>query len=72
MINLKEVRIHKKMEVDILIDSITDCLLNTRTGKDRMAVIEITIETKNLEELNTIFKAVRKIDSVYEVKRKKV
>ena len=46
--------------------------VNTRTGKDKMAVIEITLETKNLEELNTIFKAVRKIDSVYEVKRKKV
>ena len=26
----------------------------------------------NLEELNTIFKAIRKVDSVYEVKRKKV
>ena len=46
--------------------------VNTRTGKDRMAVIEITLETKNLDELNIILKAVRKIDSVYEVKRKKV
>ncbi len=46
--------------------------VNTRTGKDRMAVIEITLETKNLDELNDILKAVRKIDSVYEVKRKKV
>ena len=45
--------------------------VNTRTGKDKLAVIEITLETQNLEELNTIFKAVRKIDSVYEVKRKK-
>ncbi len=46
--------------------------VNTRTGKDRMAVIEMTLETKNVDELNTILKAVRKIDSVYEVKRKKV
>ncbi len=45
---------------------------NAKTGKDRIAIIELIIETKNLEELNTIFKAIRKVDSVYEVKRKKV
>ena len=46
--------------------------INARTGKDRIAIIEITIETKNIDELNTILKAIRKVDSVYEVKRKKV
>ena len=46
--------------------------VNAKTGKDRIALIEITIETKNLEELNNIFKAIRKVDSVYEVKRKKI
>jgi len=46
--------------------------VNTKTGKDRIALIEITIETKNLEELNNILKNIRKVDSVYEVKRKKV
>ena len=46
--------------------------VNAKTGKDRIALIEITVETKNLEELNNIFKAIRKVDSVYEVKRKKI
>ena len=46
--------------------------VNARAGKDRIAIIDLTIETKNLEELNTIIKAIRKVDSVYEVKRKKV
>ena len=46
--------------------------VNTKTDKNRIATIDITMETKNLEELNTIIKAIRKVDSVYEVKRKKV
>ena len=46
--------------------------VNAKAGKDRIAIIELTIETKNLDELNTILKAIRKVDSVYEVKRKKV
>ena len=32
---------------------------------------EITVEVENLEELNKILKNLRKVDSVYEVKRKK-
>ena len=39
--------------------------------KDRIAIIDITIETKSLDELNSILKAIRKVDSVYEVSRKK-
>lgn len=46
--------------------------INGRAGKDRIAIIDITIETKNLDELNTILKSLRKVDSVYEVNRKKV
>ena len=46
--------------------------VNAKAGKDRIAIIEITIETKNLDELNSILKALRKVDSVYEVKRKKI
>ncbi len=46
--------------------------VNTKTDKDRIATIDITVETRNLEELNSIIKAIRKVDSVYEVKRKKV
>lgn len=44
--------------------------VNAKAGKDRIAIIDITLETKNLEELNNILKAIRKVDSVYEVKRK--
>ena len=45
--------------------------VNARSTKERIAIIDITLETKNLEELNAILKAIRKIDSVYEVIRKK-
>ena len=46
--------------------------INAKTGKDRIAIIELTLETKNIDELNSILKAIRKVDSVYEVTRKKV
>ena len=45
--------------------------VNTKTNKDRIATIDITIEVKDIQELNTIVKAIRKVDSVYEVNRKK-
>ena len=45
--------------------------VNTKTGKDRIAIIYITVETKNLDELNNILKAIRKVDSVFEVHRKR-
>lgn len=45
--------------------------VNAKASKERIAVVDITIETKNLDELNQILKALRKVDSVYEVKRKK-
>ena len=46
--------------------------VNAKATKERIAIIEITIETQNLEDLNNIIKVLRKVDSVYEVKRKKV
>ena len=46
--------------------------INAKAGKDRIAIIELTLETKNIDELNNILKALRKVDSVYEVTRKKV
>ena len=46
--------------------------VNTKTGKDRIAIIYITLETKNLEELNGVLKAIRKVDSVFEVRRKTI
>lgn len=46
--------------------------VNSKLGKDRIAIIDITIETKNLDELNSLLRSIHKVDSVYEVKRKKV
>ena len=39
--------------------------------EDRTCIINIKIEISSLEELQKIIKALRKIDSVYEVKRAK-
>ena len=46
--------------------------VNAKANKDRIAIIDLTIETQSLDDLNNILKTLRKIDSVYEVKRKKV
>ena len=45
--------------------------VSSRANKERIAVTEITVEVENLEELNQVLKAIRKVDSVYEVKRRK-
>lgn len=45
--------------------------VNSKANKERIAITEATIEVENVEELNKILKALRKIDSVYEVQRKK-
>ena len=45
--------------------------VNSKANKDRIVVTEITIEVQNLEELNKALKLIRKVDSVFEVKRKK-
>ena len=45
--------------------------VNSKANKEKIALTEITIEVENTEQLNAIFKALRKIDSVYEVKRRK-
>ena len=45
--------------------------VSSRANKERIAITEITLEVENLEELNSVLKVIRKIDSVYEVKRKK-
>ena len=46
--------------------------INGKTGKNRIALIDITIEIKNLDELNNILKSIRKVDSVYEVKIRRI
>ena len=45
--------------------------VNCRANKERIAITEVTVEVENLEQLNDVLKAIRKVDSVYEVKRKK-
>ena len=45
--------------------------VNTKTTKERIAIIDITLEVENLNELNKAQKVVRKVNSVYDVKRKK-
>ena len=43
--------------------------VNTKTSKERIATINVTVEVKDTEQLNSVIKAVRKVDSVYEVNR---
>ena len=45
--------------------------VNSRASKEKIVTTQITIEVENIEELNKVIKALRKIDNVYEVKRKK-
>lgn len=45
--------------------------VDSKAHKDRTAETNITIEVENLDVLNTVVKALRKVDSVYEVNRKK-
>ena len=45
--------------------------ISARANKEKIAITDITLEVENLEELNQTLKQLRKIDSVYEVKRKK-
>ena len=45
--------------------------VNCRANKEKIAITEITVEVENLDELNKVLKALRKVDSVYEVTRKK-
>lgn len=44
--------------------------VNTKTTKERIAIMDITLEIDNLEELNKVQRVIRKVDNVYEVKRK--
>ena len=46
-------------------------MINSKVNKERIVVTELTIEVENLDELNKVLKGLRKIDSVYEVTRKK-
>lgn len=45
--------------------------VTSKANRERIALTELTIEVENIEQLNEVLKKLRKIDSVYEVKRKK-
>lgn len=45
--------------------------ISSRTTKEKIVVTELTVEVENVDQLNKILKALRKVDSIYEVKRKK-
>lgn len=45
--------------------------VTSKANKERIALTEVTVEVENIEELNKVLKALRKVDSVYEVKRRK-
>ncbi len=46
-------------------------VINSKVNRERIVITEMTLEVQSLDELNKVLKALRKIDSVYEVKRKK-
>ena len=43
--------------------------INTKT-KDSVATIDVTLEVENLNVLNKVMKSLRKVESVFEVRRK--
>ena len=45
--------------------------VSARANKEKIVIIDISIEVENLDELNRVLKVLRKVDSVYEVNRKK-
>ena len=74
-----EVEINSNDRVGLLLDILKEIGttkakilgVNTKTTKERIAKIDVTMEVENLEELNKAIKVIRKVDSVYEVRRKK-
>lgn len=45
--------------------------VNTRTTREKIAIINLAIQIENIEELNKLTNAVSRVESVYEVKRKR-
>ena len=58
--------------MNVIKDSTNNLIaISARANKEKIVATDITLEVENLEELNKTLKQLRKIDSVYEVKRKK-
>ena len=45
--------------------------VSSKVSKERIVLTELTLEVRNIAQLNSVLKAIRKIDSVYEVRRNK-
>ena len=45
--------------------------ITSKVSKERIVITELTIEVNNITQLNNMLKSLRKIDSVYDVKRNK-
>lgn len=45
--------------------------ITSKVSKERIVLTELTVEVSNITQLNSVLKALRKVDSVYEVKRNK-
>ena len=45
--------------------------VTSKVSKERIVLTELTIEVSNVAQLNNVQKALRKIDSVYDVQRNK-
>ena len=43
--------------------------VSTKTTKERIAIMHIDLEVENIEELNKVIRNIKKVDSVYEVRR---
>jgi GTP pyrophosphokinase len=45
--------------------------INARVLQDRVAMFQVEVQLTDIDHLNKVIKAIRKVDSVYEVRRKK-
>lgn len=45
--------------------------VSSKVSKERIVLTELTLEVSNIAQLNSVLKAIRKVDSVYEVRRNK-
>ena len=45
--------------------------VNTRTTKENIAIINVSLEVENIDNLNKLLVAFENVESVYEVNRKR-
>ena len=52
-------------------NKITIVAFNYKVNRDKIVTIDITVSIENLESLNELLKSIRKVESVFEVNRRK-